>query len=215
MGTRQRRAREREKRRQTIVDAARSLFFKNGYDGTTVPDIAREAELAPGTIYLYFLNKDSLYAELLLDGYGLLEKRLIQAAQKSASWIDQANDLIDAFFQFSADCPEYFDIIFFMVQRERNGGWADLFDTEQLLRLEARLAACKTIFKKVLENSKPGSSRTGIRSSVDTVWTMLFGVVFFFKRKRATASQEEMTAEAKRLILNGLTSVSVETHDSH
>ena len=135
----QRKAREKEKRRQTIVDVARSLFFEKGYDGTTIPDIAAAAELAPGTIYLYFPNKDALYVELLFEGYALLEERLGQAFQSQAMPIDQVESLINAFFGFAADSPEYFDIIFFVVQRERCGGWDGSLHMERLLKLD-RLA---------------------------------------------------------------------------
>ncbi len=46
--------------------AAKRVFSVNGFSKSTMEDIAREAELSPGTIYLYFKNKDELYASLSL-----------------------------------------------------------------------------------------------------------------------------------------------------
>ncbi len=66
MGIKERKAREREMRRQQIMVAAKRVFTQRGYEKSTMEDIAREAELSPGTIYLYFKSKDELYASLCL-----------------------------------------------------------------------------------------------------------------------------------------------------
>ena len=66
MGIQERKKRERERRRQQIIVAAKRVFSEKGFSKTTMEDIAREAELSPGTLYLYFKNKDELYASLSL-----------------------------------------------------------------------------------------------------------------------------------------------------
>ncbi len=66
MGIHERKEREKERRRQQIMIAAKRVFSANGFAKSTMEDIAREAELSPGTIYLYFKNKDELYASLSL-----------------------------------------------------------------------------------------------------------------------------------------------------
>ena len=66
MGIQERKQRERERRRQQIIVAAKRVFSERGFSKTTMEDIAREAELSPGTLYLYFKNKDELYASLSL-----------------------------------------------------------------------------------------------------------------------------------------------------
>jgi len=66
MGIQERKERERERRRQKIMVAAKNVFFKKGLARSTMEDIAREAELSAGTLYLYFKNKDELYASLSL-----------------------------------------------------------------------------------------------------------------------------------------------------
>ena len=66
MGIRERKERERERRRQQIIVAAKRVFSEKGFNRATMEDIATEAELSPGTLYLYFKNKDELYASLSL-----------------------------------------------------------------------------------------------------------------------------------------------------
>ncbi len=66
MGIQERKERERERRRQQILVAAKNVFSQKGINKSTMEDIARAAELSPGTLYLYFKNKDELYASLCL-----------------------------------------------------------------------------------------------------------------------------------------------------
>jgi AcrR family transcriptional regulator len=64
MGITERKHREKELRRQQIMVAAKKLFASKGFNRATIEDIAKEAELSPGTLYLYFKNKDELFAAL-------------------------------------------------------------------------------------------------------------------------------------------------------
>jgi len=77
--------RESDKHRQ-IVDAAVRVFARNGYYNSRVSDIAREAGVASGTIYLYFKTKDEILVTLF--------------REKMAAWVahvrEQVRDEPDA-----------------------------------------------------------------------------------------------------------------------
>lgn len=51
---------EQTKKREEILAVARELFLKDGYEGTSVSRLARQAGVAPNTIYWYFTDKDAL-----------------------------------------------------------------------------------------------------------------------------------------------------------
>lgn len=55
-----------EKTLQSIIDAAEKIFHEKGYNGSTIKDIATEANVSVGTIYIYFTDKKSIYDYLLL-----------------------------------------------------------------------------------------------------------------------------------------------------
>jgi AcrR family transcriptional regulator len=76
MGIKERKDRERERRRQQILVAAKRVFSEKGFHKATMEDIAREAELSPGTLYLYFKNKDELFSSLSLRILQYLQLRL-------------------------------------------------------------------------------------------------------------------------------------------
>lgn len=201
--TEQRRQREKLERRREIMRAARRLFWEKGYIGTTMPEIAEAVELAPGTLYLYFPSKRALYAELLLEGYDRLQEILEEELACRRPVRRQAEALIDAFFGFAQERPEYFDIIFFVLQREVGGTRHGALEPEQVERLAAREDACKAIVARMLEDSPHGRPEEDPTATVDAVWSMLVGVTFFF-RKEGSEALATVAERAKRLLLSAV-----------
>ncbi|CAB5105189.1 Transcriptional regulator, AcrR family [Olavius algarvensis associated proteobacterium Delta 3] len=99
MGIQERKERERERRRQQIIVAAKRVFSEKGFNKATMEDIAKEAELSPGTLYLYFKNKDELYASLSLRILQYLNIRLDHVAkQEGISTEEKIEALKEAMF---------------------------------------------------------------------------------------------------------------------
>ncbi|MGB7869684.1 MAG: TetR/AcrR family transcriptional regulator [Mycobacterium sp.] len=63
---------QKSQRRDEIIAAAKKVFARNGFHDTTIADIAKEAELAYGSVYWYFDSKDDLFRQLIaVEEYGL------------------------------------------------------------------------------------------------------------------------------------------------
>jgi len=54
-------------KRQQIVDGARKIFLAQGFDAASMNDIARAAGVSKGTLYVYFANKEQLFAAIVED----------------------------------------------------------------------------------------------------------------------------------------------------
>ena len=67
-----------EEREQRILDAAVNLIVHYGYAKTTVEDIAREAGVSKGAIYLHYKSKDELFEQLLLRETGKVTEQLYE-----------------------------------------------------------------------------------------------------------------------------------------
>lgn len=81
------------RKQNSILDAARAVFSRDGYADSSVDDVASEAGIAKGTVYLYFKSKEDLYLSALL--------RDIQAFGASArQQMDAAPTLRDKFAAF-------------------------------------------------------------------------------------------------------------------
>ena len=59
------RARKREATRKRVIDSARQLFMTEGYQGTTIRDIARGAGVAVGSVFTTFASKGEILAEVM------------------------------------------------------------------------------------------------------------------------------------------------------
>ncbi len=74
MGIAERKLKEKEARRESILNAAKKVFLQRGFAGATIEAIAQQAELSPAAIYLYFMSKDELYASLNLETASSFER---------------------------------------------------------------------------------------------------------------------------------------------
>ena len=66
MSKAERKEREREMRRNDIIDAAEKLFFSRGYENVTMDDLAKELEMSRAALYLSFKNKGDIYAAIAI-----------------------------------------------------------------------------------------------------------------------------------------------------
>jgi AcrR family transcriptional regulator len=113
MTTAQRRAREKARRQQEILEAAKEVFFEKGIHRATVDDVAAQAEVSKGTVYLYFQSKESILAHLLLEGLSILlsELETAYAPNEPLSAEKHLRQLVEAYWQFSQTYPDYFRLL--------------------------------------------------------------------------------------------------------
>lgn len=83
------RERQKEMRRQAISQAAVKLFASQGYQSTTIEQIAREAGVSAPTVFKYFGSKQEIVLEMLKEG----DQRAVGAARPQMSAM---NDPLDA-----------------------------------------------------------------------------------------------------------------------
>jgi AcrR family transcriptional regulator len=74
------RERKKQQTRQLILDAATRLFVERGFDGVTVTEIARAAELSEMTVFNYFPTKE----DLVFGRMEFFEEQLVAAVQQRA-----------------------------------------------------------------------------------------------------------------------------------
>ncbi len=72
------RERKKEKTRQLIAETARRLFVERGFDGVSVVEIARAADVAEKTVYNYFPTKE----DLVYSGMEAFEEKLLGAVRE-------------------------------------------------------------------------------------------------------------------------------------
>lgn len=70
-----------EAKRTAILKAAAELFARRPFHEVRLEDIAEQAHVGKGTLYIYFKGKDDLYGSLVLEGFNQLLDRVTRAAQ--------------------------------------------------------------------------------------------------------------------------------------
>ena len=113
MGTAERREREREEMKNLILQTAMRLFLDEGYDKVSMRRIADEIEYSPGTIYLYFRDKDEIMYALHSIAFG----KFHQALAAMGTDKDPYQRLMEGgrgYVDFALANPELYELMFIM-----------------------------------------------------------------------------------------------------
>jgi len=113
MGITERKEKEHLIRKNYMINAAKNIFLKKGFESSTMDDIAKEAEFTKKTIYSYFKNKEELYYEIMLLGYKALNNMYDKTIRENIkmSEIEKIKKLGHTFVEFSRTYPVYYKAI--------------------------------------------------------------------------------------------------------
>jgi len=206
--TRARREREKEERRQSILRAAREVFFENGFHRATVDNVAERAEVSKGTVYLYFESKETILAHLLLEGLDELTKELEQAyaVDESIAAEERLRRLGWAYLRFFQREPIYFR---FLTAMDR-GRFQETV-TPQVYQevLEASLEGVNWVVRAIEQGLRNG--RFGccdVRQAAATLWATMNGVLELMshplRREMVGVSTGVLYRTAMEVVLRGL-----------
>jgi TetR/AcrR family transcriptional regulator len=96
-----------------ILKAAERHFLARGYYATKIEDIATDADVATGSIYVHFGSKEGLYLALLERALEVEEQYLARAFDPALPPTDQLTAAGEAYLQFYLEHPGYFRILAF------------------------------------------------------------------------------------------------------
>ncbi len=96
---------------QNIIEAAVRVFARKGYYNSRVSDIAREAGIAAGTIYLYFKTKDDILVTLFRDKMTEFVGSLRKAVADEPDAIAKVRRLVALHFRMLEDNPELAEVV--------------------------------------------------------------------------------------------------------
>jgi AcrR family transcriptional regulator len=119
MGITERKEREREEMKERIVSTAIKMFLQEGYEQTSIRNIAEKIEYSPATIYLYYKDKD----ELLYDVQKQAFEKLAQVFREKVTAKDPLKRLEQIMFtyvRFGKNNPELYDLMF-IIRAPMNG----------------------------------------------------------------------------------------------
>lgn len=110
MGITERKEREREARRNAILDATEQVVKGKGFATATMDDIAKTAELAKGTVYLYYKSKEELMVGLMIRGNDILYDVFTEEISKAETNFDKLLLTGNAYWTFAHLHSFYFSL---------------------------------------------------------------------------------------------------------
>jgi AcrR family transcriptional regulator len=120
MGSTERRERERGDTRRKILDAAREMFVKKGYEATTMRAIAQRVEYTPTAIYHHFRNKDALLTELASVEFRALAEAFLRIGRVPDP-LERLAKIGEAYVGFAQEHPMQYQLLF-MTRRPKGVG---------------------------------------------------------------------------------------------
>ena len=183
MAIHERQLRDRERRRQQIIAASKRVFISKGIKAT-IKDIAEEAELSPGTLYIYFKNKDELYASLSIRLLKHLNLRLQRVREKREMPLEQRIRAIQEALceSYEIDPPVFITLSHLQASETLDNISPDLF--EQIMGLMRQsLGTLADIFANELDQD---GIREGDPEKLALIsWALFSGLVLWEESKRA------------------------------
>ncbi|HCJ66401.1 MAG TPA: hypothetical protein DHV62_03515 [Elusimicrobia bacterium] len=97
--------------KERIIEATKRVIIKKGYQGLKVSDIAEEAKIGKGTVYLYFRSKEELLAELVDSFFAEANGFIEQAKNTIGNGLDKLRKFIELDLAFFEKNKELFSIL--------------------------------------------------------------------------------------------------------
>ena len=209
MGVAERRQREKDQRRNDIIDAAEKIIFRDGFHGASMEQVAVEAELSKATVYSYFKNKEELYFSIFMRGHDLLYKIIDTEIEKLDSTNQKIKGFLKSFIQFKKNYPDYFASFFYFSTNR-------IEIDDETLEMKEHRAKDQEFLKKWVDLIEKGKRERIIRedlnpiSTVLLIWLQIVGMLKMYSvlcdeiQKDFNLDEDQLFEEYYNLVLNGL-----------
>jgi TetR/AcrR family transcriptional regulator len=167
--------REREQRRNDIINAARKLFVDRDFDEVSMDEIAENIGLGKSTLYLYFKNKEALYFAIELRGIQIWVEMVKEEVKKGKTGLEKLILYINATREFSKKYPNCLRMLYSPTNNKKQ------FDMNKLNSSE-EFQEVRGLFKELMfigiDLIQTGKNDGEIRPDVDPVEaTVLLSVI--------------------------------------
>jgi AcrR family transcriptional regulator len=188
-----RKQREKLEMRRLILDAAKDIFLEKGFHNTSIRNIAEKIEYSPGTIYLYYKDKDDIFHALHEEGFGKM-LGMMQPLLHVADPMERLIAMGKVYMEFALKNKELYDLMFIMeapINAELNREKWEMGD-RTLNFLKEVLTDCQ---------QKGHFKDMNIDYLSFMIWSSLHGMCALFCRNRCQAYEHQQEMD---LLRNGM-----------
>ncbi|WP_057940356.1 TetR/AcrR family transcriptional regulator [Algoriphagus resistens] len=178
MGITDRKEREKEELKETILKAAKTLFLEKGVEKTSMRNIADRIEYSPGIIYHYFKDKNEIFHALHQEGFKTLSEKM-EVLSVIQDPLERLKAMGKIYIKFAMENPDMYDLMFI-----KEAPLCHVFDSEKEEWIEGGGAfnGLRMTIKQALADGYFPAHES--ESLAYMVWSTVHGLVSLNIRKR-------------------------------
>ncbi|PKN51432.1 MAG: hypothetical protein CVU55_12445 [Deltaproteobacteria bacterium HGW-Deltaproteobacteria-13] len=169
----------KENRRNTILKAARRLFFDRGFKAVTVDSIAAKSEVSKGSIYLCFESKEEIYTQILIADNIALNERINSFSRIEASASQLLQEFARIYVNFFLSDKELFRILMTFMMQTGQMHLTEKQSSELIKSTNDNIKPISEIIQKGIESGE-FSPVNNIQQMQNAIWGMLNGVISLY-----------------------------------
>lgn len=176
---RKKKEREKENRRNTILKAARRLFFDRGFKAVTVDSIAAKSEISKGSIYLCFESKEEIYTQILIAENIALYERIKNFSAIEASASQLLHEFARIYVDYFLNDKELFRILMTFMMQTGQMHLTEQQSFELIVSTNQNIAIISQIIQKGVDSGE-FSPVSNVWQMQNAIWAMLNGIISLY-----------------------------------
>jgi AcrR family transcriptional regulator len=196
MSATSRRQKHKEELRRVILDAARDIFVREGYENFSMRKLAKKIEYSPGSVYLHFKNKQELFEYLVEESFARLLKTLM-GLRNGKEWQDPVEELkkgLRAYVEFGLRNPNDYRFVF-MLSRPAE---------KRPYKVHAAFDALRYMVKRCVEEKR--LRPVAIETTAQALWAAAHGITSLLIQRPAFpwVTKKELITQVISVAVDGL-----------
>jgi AcrR family transcriptional regulator len=168
MGIAERKIRQKEDVRASILKAAWQLVENEGWQAVSIRKIAEAIEYSVPVIYDHFQNKDAILLEFTKEGFRILNERLEKAKSQFADPVRQLEAIAYAYWHFAFENQEYYRLMYGL-------GMPNCEMAQKIAELATFTEIIMSTLKEIIRNSNKKDIDPFLK--FHTFWSLLHGLI--------------------------------------
>ncbi|PKN19231.1 MAG: hypothetical protein CVU71_06880 [Deltaproteobacteria bacterium HGW-Deltaproteobacteria-6] len=201
MSSEERRKKEKENRKNSILKAARKLFFERGFKSVTVDLIAAKAEVSKGSIYLYFDSKEEIYTQILISANIERHREVENFAKQEGTASELLLMFARDYVNFFLDNNELFRILMTFMLHSENMNLTEEQNTQLIHTTNENIRTVSEILQKGVHSGE-FVPNIDIRQVQNAIWGSLNGIISLYIYTGAPEKRAERIHTTVRDSLN-------------
>lgn len=202
MGTKERKAREKDEHRELILNAASEIIRKEGLEKLSIRKIAAKIEYSPATIYHYFHDKEEIINILMKKSYEKIIEVLSSSENSNYTPENKIRYSLNKYIYLALEMPEEYKTILL------NNSPTVLENTSLLFKGAALKRKALGILYQHLKDIYIGKTidNTVIELTAQLIWTSTFGLILrLIIEKNISEDQRKIIIDHHiKLIVDGI-----------